>query len=351
VLNPPLYPVQTFTYGRPRPYRYHCVDRSRLTAWIATQVAPPIEARLYAGWSANTVTWLGSGLMWVLLTGVLICPSPLREQLAPFWVALLWGYCLLDHVDGCRARSRHSSSPWGEFLDHGLDAYHGAIAVIAVASMGDAVRPGILTLATAGVGIVTAATWIEQRLRGTFTLAAIGPVEAVMAAGCYIALWGLPGASMILAIPVPYINLTWSEIALLAGTLGCTVTTAAVALRSPDAVFCITACIIVAAGLLWLGYTHQQPWHLITCAVLITFAEYSARVITSHLVGGPAPWPDLVGPLLMSLGAGPTEAAPVAAATALLWLLGRVSFSWWSAARRLKPAPNASAVLALGTKR
>ena len=74
-----------------------------------------------------------SSLRRYLLAGILLTPPAIRLALAPVWVALLWAYCILDHVDGCRARRRGASSPWGECLDHGRDDWDGTVAGLGVA--------------------------------------------------------------------------------------------------------------------------------------------------------------------------------------------------------------------------
>lgn len=288
--------------------------------------------------------------MWLLLAGVVICPSPQRERLAPLWVALLWGYCLLDHVDGCRARRRRSSSAWGEFLDHALDAWHGAIAVYAIGAMGGhVVHPAVLAGTIATVGLATVATWLEQKLRGTFTLGAFGPVEAVLAAGIYLALWSWPEAARVLSSPVSEtIGLTWANLALFCGASGNLLTVAAVAGRTRAVVAPLAAAGFVSIAILGLGFGSGLGWATLGVAVAILAAEYSARVIASHLTDSAMPWPDAVGPVLLAVGAVlPPDYRPLAGA-GLVWLGGRAIMTWRSARQRIagEPAPG-RATLAL----
>ena len=68
-----------------RPYAYRCTDRSWLTHFIATRIAPSVETWLPAAWSANSITWLGFLLMWVLLAVcVFLCPPEPAPRLCAY---------------------------------------------------------------------------------------------------------------------------------------------------------------------------------------------------------------------------------------------------------------------------
>ncbi len=312
-----------------------------------------METWLPAAWSANTVTWVGSALMWLLLAGMIVVPSPHREQWAPLWVALLWGYCLLDHVDGCRARRRKSSSPWGEFLDHALDAWHGGITVFAIGSMGgNATHPGLLVLTMATLAVATVVTWLEQKLRGEFFLGAIGPVEAVAGAGIYFALWTWPAAAAVLRSPVSaQSGVTWADGVLLFGAGGNVITAAIVTRRSWGVAGPLAAMAVVAGGMVGLGFSSQLGWSTLGVAIAILTAEYTARVICSHLTRAAMPWPDVVGPVLLALAAVLPANSPAVAGAGVVWLAGRTLLTWRIAAQKLIVRAAASpVVLALETE-
>ena len=333
------------------PYCYRCTDRSWLTAVISAKLAPRLEPWLPAAWSANAITWAGSALMWLLLAGVFLSPSPWREHLAPLWVALLWSYCVLDHVDGCRARRRRASSAWGEFLDHGLDAWHVGITVLVVGAMGgDAVRPAVVAATLACVGLATAVTWLEQKLRGHFTLGALGPVEAVLVAGCYLALWRSPGAASALrAVPFARLGLDVAELLVLAGAAGNLATVALATRRSRDLAPALAVLTAVLALVFLLGFHPAVGWIVASASLVCLTAEYSARVIASHLTHVALPRPDLVGPALLVAAAFSPVGSPVFAGASLVWLAGRAAVTWAATAKRLAVArPAVAAVLALG---
>lgn len=288
-------------------------------------------------WSANAVTWLGSALMWLLLAGVVLTPQPLRVSLAPLWVVLLWSYCVLDHVDGCRARRRRSSSAWGEFLDHALDAWHGAIAVFSIGALsGGAMHPGVIVVTIAAVGLATVATWLEQKLRGEFFLSAIGPVEGIVAVGVFLALWAWPPAAAVLRSPAAAApGLTWADLALLAGAAGSLFTVAIVARRSRGVAGHLAAAMLITGAMLGLGAHFRSGWVTVGVAIGIFTAGYSARVIASHLTRSPMPWPDVVGLALLGLAAAWPTNFPAFAGAGVLWLAGRAVLTWRDAAQKM----------------
>jgi phosphatidylglycerophosphate synthase len=300
---------------------------------FAKRVAPRVERWLPAAWSANGVTLLGSGLMWLMLAGVVSCPAPLRVRLGPLWIALLWGYCLLDHVDGCRARRRGSSSAWGEFLDHALDAWHGTIVVVVAAMMGgSAVHPGLVVAAIASVGLATTVTWMEQNLRGEFVLGALGPVEAVLGAGIFIGLWSWPEAARILGSPVMSGGgWTWADLAFALAAAGNLITAALVIWRNPGAAAPLGMVALVVGLVVGLGGNTQIGWLVAGAAIAILTAEYSARIIVSHLTGAPIPWPDVMGPALPGMAVILPRETPALAFVALVWLGARAVTSWRAA--------------------
>ncbi len=308
-------------------YVYRCVDRSWLTGIIATRVAPRVEQWMPAAFSANAITWLSSSCMWVLLAGLLVLPPAGRVWLAPVWIALLWGYCILDHVDGCRARRRGTSSALGEFLDHSLDAWHASIAVIGVGLMSDGAVPwSVVAVTIACTCTATIAIWLEQWYRGEFILPVVGPVEAVLAVGLYFAATAIPATAHVLrATAWRSSALTWAAALVFAGGIAGLTTALAGVQRCRPARTRLAAWVALATFLLFLGSTAQVGWLIAGIAVTAVAADFSARVILSHLSGTAAPWPDLLGAALLAGSAvAPPPVANGARIAATAWIVMRV---------------------------
>jgi phosphatidylglycerophosphate synthase len=322
------------------PYVYCCVDHSALTHWIARVIAPRVERLLPERWSANTITAVGSGLMWVLLAGVVAAPAGMRARLGIVWAALLAAYCVLDHVDGCRARIRRTSGAWGEFLDHALDAWHTAILVVVlVVVSGTAVRPGVAALALATAGIATVATWLDQKWRSELRLDHLGPVEAVVISCLYLISWQLPAAAdwwhAPLGVPGGW---TRADVFFLAGALGSFATALAALVRSSGQAGRL-ACFAAAAAVLVISGAGGASGWLVWSALSLLIVESTARIIVSHLTNGAAPWPDWAGAVLVAGAAIWPGTGGILPAAALAWLGGRTGLAWWRATVTLRRAP------------
>ncbi len=276
-----------------------------LAAWISRALAPPLQARIPSGITANHVTVIGTLLLWVAVAAMLGAPAALRPLLALPALGLMWLYCVLDHVDGLHARIRRTSSPLGEYLDHALDAWNvaGVIAIIAAVA-GPAVAPFTLAVMLAAGGTAAAATWLEQRESGEIHLGRIGPVEGVFVAGLYLATWGIPGARDWWSTPL-VTGFTRADAALLAGAAG-TLMAAIICgrdvqrLRGQLIAWSMQVAVVIVAGTLqWL------TWPVVWLGIVLASATYSGRVITSHLAQTPAPWPDCIAlPALVLFGLG-----------------------------------------------
>lgn len=312
-----------------KPYAYVCVDKSALTRWLSRTVAPAVNPLVPAVLTANGVTLTASAMIATLVAGLLLVPAGVGSALAPLWVALLWGYCVLDHVDGFRARSRGASSPWGEFLDHGLDALVVPAVVLAAVLMGPdgLVRPWLGTLLMAGAVLVTVAVWTEQRAVGVLYLPRFGPVEAVFATGLYMLSWLSPVAANWWAVPVLF-GFSGTEVFLLvslaimpAGLIG-------FAFRAPSALGPVYAFAAMGAVTVAVAAILPSLAAPVALAFALAGAAQTARTILAHLTGAASPPVGILtvvatlaaAVLSPLLGLGPALAYAVALALGVLEL-------------------------------
>ena len=326
--------------GEPRRdagYVYKCVDESWLSDQIGAKVAPAVERALFRAWSANTVTWVGSGLMWFMLAGVILCPAGLRESAGMVWAGLLWVYCVLDHVDGKRARLRGTSGPWGEFLDHGLDAWNGSIMLLVMAVVGGgAVDPLVTAITLACAGLATVATWADQRWRGEIFLGKAGPVEAVALGGLFLASWSFPRAAEGWSA-VPFEGgFTWAEIFFGVGAVGSLVSAAGSWRRAP-AMGWTAGWFAAKAGALVVAGGWGLPWWAVWAGLALMTADAAVGMLVCHLSKGRGMKTDSIGSgLLLGALVWPlTEDGLIAAG--LVWSAARAAYVWRDAARRYAP--------------
>lgn len=319
--------------GRPPPYEYRCVDRSILIGPFRRHWAELFLQTVPQRVPANFVTLLASAFMWVLL-GFAVAGLPLD----PAWrgglfAALLHCYLVYDHVDGMQAKRTRTSSALGEYLDHSLDVYHGAIAVLAIfALVGFTDRLTVLVLLGCS-HLAFAATMVEEKERGELYFGPIGSLEGVLLFIAFCLSWTVPGirawwlAPLLGEWPAYWLLIVGGGLGSLVAVVDC--------LRRIGRVPAQFAAFAVLHGALVLALERAgvSLWLAITL-LMLHGGDYVGRVIGSHLLRTPHPWPDFVAPAL-ALGlalAGPSAAAllPVLPGYLALWTA-------WGIGRALRP--------------
>lgn len=129
--------------------------------------------------SPNALTLLGQAL------AVLAVPAAWLGTLGrPAWflvsAALLFLYMTLDNVDGPHARRTGQTSPIGELLDHGLDGFGNAAAMMCIALAFRVDAPWIFAYAATGACAFVGTFW-EQYHTQRLILPSGGPVEGMTA--------------------------------------------------------------------------------------------------------------------------------------------------------------------------
>lgn len=278
------------------PYAYRCVDQSVLIG--------PFR-RLWAAWfmkvipfrvPANYVTLLASAFMWVLL-GCAVAGAPLAiEMRALLFAALLHFYLVYDHLDGMQAKRTGTSSALGEYLDHSLDVYHGAIAVVAIFALVGFDQP-VLVLAMLGCShLAFAATMVEEKERGELFFGPVGSLEGVLLFILFCLSWMLAPvrawwlAPLIGSWPAYYLLIGVGSMGSIVAVVDCLrrigrVPMAFVGFAAGHA--------LLIAGLL---YAHVPLWSAVA-ALMLHGGDYVGRVIGSHLLRTAHPPADFLAPV------------------------------------------------------
>jgi phosphatidylglycerophosphate synthase len=156
---------------------YKVDDRSILLPYYRRYVVDPFLPLIPAKIHPNSITHAGH-LLNLLGTVTLLAIWPERGW--PFATAmlLLQAYMWCDNADGAHARRTNQCSPFGEFLDHGLDQLNTVyIAYLTAMSLG--VSPiwwVIIAIIIPGAGAVT---YWEQSQTGVFRLGLLNQVESL----------------------------------------------------------------------------------------------------------------------------------------------------------------------------
>lgn len=276
-----------------------------------------------------------------MIGGILLAADGPRQLLAPLWVALLWGYCVLDHVDGFRARARGMSSAWGEFLDHALDALIVPAVILAASwiAPAGAIRPWVTAAAIGGALVATVAVWSEQRAQGKLFLPSVGPVEGVVAAGLFMLTWAIPGADI--WWQTVHLGATRAELFLLASLAFVATGLFAISRRTPDSLKPALMLAGFAVVLVAIAAARPEASLPLILAFALAGASLAARTIVSHLTGDFRPNLPLLGFGATLVATLPTAPGPVLAllpwVAAVLLGGGVLVRDWMAAARALRP--------------
>jgi phosphatidylglycerophosphate synthase len=284
------------------PYAYRCVDQSVLIAPFRKHWAALFLKSMPLRVPANYVTLLASAFMWVLFGSIFWAAPVAIEMRALLFAALLHFYLVYDHLDGMQAKRTGTSSALGEYLDHSLDVYHGAIAVLAIFSLVGLDQP-ILVLGMLGCShLAFAATMVEEKERCELFFGPVGSLEGVLLFILFCLSWTLAPVRawwltpLIGSWPAYYLLIGAGSMGSLLAMVDC--------LRRIGRVPPAFVGFAVAHGLLIGGlcYAHVPLWTAIAI-VMLHGGDYVGRVIGSHLLHTRHPQPDYWAPLVaLALG-------------------------------------------------
>jgi len=277
-------------------YNYRCVDRSLLVGpfcryfvrWFVVWVPPGIPA--------NLLTLGSSACMWLML--FLAVTARNVSAIAPWCLLLMAGYVIYDHADGMHSRRTGTSSPLGEYLDHFLDAFHGAIAVVVMFFIAGRADSPLLPILLWAVLVAGAATMVEERERKELYFGLTGPLEAMLLTLFYFASWCRTDTSAWWQVTVVG-RITVFDVVMAGGVTGGVLTAAACVRRVGCIPASLLAYMITGAILGIHGVLGGVAWWETALLVILHGGDYTGRVIAGHLRGLRRPWPDFITPVIM----------------------------------------------------
>lgn len=158
------------------PPTYRVDDRSILLPYYRRYLVDPVLPLVPAWISPNWITHAGHASCF-LAAMVLIAIWPSGG--APFAVAalLLQIYIWCDNADGAHARRTSQTSPFGEYLDHGLDILNTVYMGFLTASALGATPVGWISFVVLIPGAAAIVMW-EQAATGVYRLGLINQIES-----------------------------------------------------------------------------------------------------------------------------------------------------------------------------
>ncbi len=308
------------------PYVYRCEDRSVLLEPYKRWVVP-----LWRWWvprwlPANLITLGSSACMWVVFGLSFNVSAFSVTTLVVAILALTQAFLAYDHIDGMQAKATGTSSALGEYLDHSLDTYHGAILTLSTVVLIGSVPVSAAMISLSAGFVAFAATMVEEKERGQLFFGWFGAVESMFLFICFYGSWLFPPvrawwvAPLFGDWPAYWILIGMGVFGCIGVTLDCLRRIGRLPLQL--AVFIgLNLSLAVALGKL------NAPFWCLVVAIFLHGGDYVGRVIGSHLLRRPHVWPDFIAPLLaVALLFGPSWLMVLL----LGWLALRTAWGVWN---------------------
>lgn len=264
-------------------YKYNCIDKSIVLPYFKKYYVELFYRLIPYPLTANYITLISSGLMVGLLVTILLTPNISSTSLALIIAFCLNGYVVGDHLDGMHAKNTKTGSQLGEFLDHYLDVYNGAItAFVIIFFVGDI--PDIVFYAFLWLNFLAfAATMMEELERKELIFGPIGTLEGIIALFFFILSWCIPDIQDFWNSEMLF-GLQWYWLVILisgAGYLGTLIDILVRVGYSPKPFSFFCGCSLILALTLFLSKTnHVLGWLIMT----LHAGEYIAKVMESYLI-------------------------------------------------------------------
>lgn len=282
------------------PYRYNCIDKSILLPFYKKYYVAFFFRFIPAWLTANTITIISTGFVVLMAAIVLLFEKTGSPVSALIMAFCLHNYLLGDHLDGMQAKESNTSSPLGEFLDHYLDVYNGAIVLYMLTIFLGPVPKRVFLVLMVLNCIAFAVTMVEELERKELIFGPLGTLEGVLFLIFFFISWLMPPLrelwqrELFLGLPA-----YWVIIGMLGlGYLGTCIDILIRIGRIPLPFATFVACCISCAFLL----EYQAIDVSISWLVLILFSgDYIARVMGSYLLSQPHKYPDIVSTVTIIL--------------------------------------------------
>lgn len=161
-----------------RDYTYRSKDKSLLRACVLPYFK--VLFRIVPWWlPANMITILGFLAALTMTIVSLSEEHPLHGASVVILILCLHLYVVCDHLDGWQASESGTSSPLGEYLDHYLDSYVGAMVVVNTYLLIGGLSRFTLFAALLLSGLAFAVTNLERVERGEMCFGRLGALEGI----------------------------------------------------------------------------------------------------------------------------------------------------------------------------
>lgn len=278
-------------------YQYRCIDHSLLDPYLRAYYAKPLHKLIPTWVPANCLSLLGHACVWCVFLLVITTTKPACIWLCLFLLQL---YLVMDVLDGMQARVTQTSSPLGEYIDHGGDAYncgliiYSSLLLLKVTS--DWFYYVLIGLGTLIFSLVS----LEKKVTGYCVFPRIGNVELQLFLIVFFALLQVPSIGNLLSTQwLGFSMATWVlfSITFVGGIMSFhSSLTRIPSLPLPFLVF-IAQCSLLVTTLIWQSSSRTLSSFILMCFM----ATYNSEILFSHLTKSKLPWPDWISSLVIIL--------------------------------------------------
>lgn len=303
-------------------YKYCCKDDSLLDPYIRRFVAAPIHRLIPIQVPANIISIFGHFCVWIVFFLSIKLPS---KSACLLGMVFLQFYMVLDILDGMQARLTHTSSPLGEFIDHGGDAFNcGFIIYASLYFLNVQQSWFILVMITIGTLIFSLVS-LEKKTTGSCDFPKIGNIELqcflfVLLASMQIQAFNHMFSRVFGGLSVA----SWLLFSLSLVGAGMSIKTSLrrILYWPKEYLFFCFLSSILAAELIWKSIPCLEA-----ALILIFFmATYNCELLFSHLSKKSIPWPDQISAIMIGLFCVIGLWQNVFGEILLLYLFGRAIF-------------------------
>ncbi len=274
-------------------YRYNCTDKSIVLPYFKKYYVSFFFRFVPHVVTANTITLISTGFI-VLMLFVSIRFDTINTGLLPLLLAFcLHNYVVGDHLDGMQAKNTNTSSPLGEYMDHYLDVFNGAIVVYVLtvffSPIPDSVFYCILVLNSLSFAI----TMVEELETKQLIFGLVGTLEGLIILILFFLTWQLGPIRQFWEAEL-YGGYARYWVVIVIFALGYVGTLIDVIRRIGYIPKQFTAFVVVnillAFALFRLEIGHLLGWIIIS----LYSGEYISKVMESYLIGKKHKYPDLL---------------------------------------------------------
>lgn len=281
-------------------YSYNCKDKSIILPYFKMYYVF-LYFKIVPKWlTANFITIFSTGFLFFLFFISIKIPDLPTEFFAALFAFCVHAYVVGDHLDGMQAKETKTGSALGEFFDHYLDVFNGAIVFFVLTIFLKPVPAELFYLFMLLNCIAFAATAMEELETKELIFGYIGTLEGLILLILFLISWLIPDIrgwwqyEIILGYPNYYLMILGMGF----GYIG---TILDIFWRLKYSPVQFNVFVICSTVLAYVLLTTRIDYLLGWLVLLFYCSEYIAKVMRSYLLSQKHQYPDRIITILICM--------------------------------------------------